>query len=132
MFYICVENGVIINVFNYEPSVPETVTVTEITDEEYNNVKNKTHYFDVESQTILAYEQDYIAAEEAKAAQEQINMESRSFLYKSDWKVLRHIREQALGQPTSLTAEEYLELEQARADAAAAIVEQPVPEHRFQ
>ena len=36
---------------------------------------------------------------------------------------MRHIREKALGQAASLTDQQYLDLEQARATAAAAIVE---------
>ena len=47
----------------------------------------------------------------------------RKFLADSDWKVMRHLREKALGQATSLTDQQYIDLEQARATAAAAIVE---------
>jgi len=36
---------------------------------------------------------------------------------------MRHLREKALEQPTSLTDQQYIDLEQARATAAAAIVE---------
>lgn len=54
--------------------------------------------------------------------QERINMEAINFLVASDWKVLRHIRQQALGIATTLTAQEYLELEQQRQMAADSIV----------
>jgi hypothetical protein len=54
--------------------------------------------------------------------QEQINAEAQAFLDSTDFKVLRHIRQKALGQELSLSEEEYLVLEQQRSDAAASIV----------
>lgn len=59
---------------------------------------------------------------EEKAQQEKINAESLAFLAATDFKVLRHIRQKALGQETSLSEEEYLALEQERSDAAFRIV----------
>jgi hypothetical protein len=58
----------------------------------------------------------------AKLEQEKINAEALAFLAETDFKVLRHIRQKALGQQLSLSEEEYLALEQQRADAAARIV----------
>jgi hypothetical protein len=55
-------------------------------------------------------------------AQMAVNSEAQAFLNASDWKILRHLREQALGIPTSLSSSEYLALEQERADAAARII----------
>ena len=43
------------------------------------------------------------------------------FLNSTDWKIMRHIREQALGLETSLTDKEYLELENKRQEAAKSI-----------
>lgn len=54
--------------------------------------------------------------------QAKINKESLKFLADSDWKVLRHIRQKALGEPTTLTEQEYLALEQQRADAASRVI----------
>lgn len=54
--------------------------------------------------------------------QEKINNESEDFLDSTDFKVLRHIRQKALGQELSLSEEQYLALEQERADAAARIL----------
>lgn len=59
---------------------------------------------------------------EEKAQQEKINAEALKLLAESDFKVLRHIRQKALGQETSLSEEEYLALEQERSDAASRIV----------
>lgn len=124
MYYVIIENGEISSILGYEPNVPETHTIISISDEEYANIlPGKTHYFDLIDLTVKSYEQDYLDAATAKEAQRVINAEKRHFLASSDWKVMRHIRENALGQPTTLSAQEYQDLEQARADAAAAIIE---------
>lgn len=51
------------------------------------------------------------------------NNEVRAFLAETDWKVLRHIRQKALGQETTLTEEEYLALEAEREAKASLVVE---------
>jgi hypothetical protein len=117
MHYICVENDRITGVLNYEPNVPSSVQVVTITDEEYAKLDQRTHYFDIPSSTVLPYsksETDKLAALEA-------SKEHQRFLTSTDWKVLRHIREKALGIPTSLSDAEYLELEQQRQAAADAV-----------
>lgn len=58
----------------------------------------------------------------AKLDQEKLNDEAQKFLDSTDFKVLRHIRQKALGQELSLSEEEYLVLELERSDAAARIV----------
>jgi hypothetical protein len=58
----------------------------------------------------------------AQAAQEQTNQQALTFLASTDWKVLRHIRQKALGETTSLTEEEYLALELQRSQVAASII----------
>jgi hypothetical protein len=124
MYYVIIENGEISSVLPYEPSVPETHTVIEITDAEHESIITaKTHYFDLADNTVKSYSQAHLDTEAAKEAQRIINAEKRKFLADSDWKVMRHLREKALGQATSLTDQQYLDLEQARATAAAAIVE---------
>lgn len=124
MRYVVVENNQIMGIMPYEPNIPETSVAVEITDEEYSSiVTEKTHYFDTTSLQVVAKLQAVIDQQVADDAQREINAEKRSFLANTDWQVMRHIREKALGQPTSLTDAEYLELEQDRADAAAAIIE---------
>lgn len=44
------------------------------------------------------------------------------FLVETDYKVLRHIRQKALGQQLTLSEEEYLILEQQRSDAANKVI----------
>ena len=58
----------------------------------------------------------------AQLEQEQTSADSVVFLASTDFQVLRHIRQKALGQELSLSEEEYLALEQQRADAAARII----------
>ena len=96
----------------------------EISNEVYESITTaKTHYFDLADNTVKSYGQTHLDSEAAKEAQRITNAEKRKFLADSDWKVMRHIREKALSQSTSLTDQQYLDLEQARATAAAAIVE---------
>lgn len=118
MHYVCLENNNIVSVLGYEPSVPSSVTVVQITDEQNSMIINGTHYFDVPSKTVLAVPNDVLA----KKTQEQANGLEREFLNTTDWKVLRHIRQKALGIQTSLTEQEYLALEQQRQAAAVRIV----------
>jgi hypothetical protein len=124
MYYVIIENGEISSVLPYEPNVPETHTVIEISDAEHESIITaKTHYFDLADNTVKSYSQTHLDTEATKEAQRIINAEKRKFLADSDWKVMRHLREKALSQSTSLTDQQYLDLEQARATAAAAIVE---------
>jgi hypothetical protein len=124
MYYVVIENNKISSILNYEPNVPETHTVVEVTNEEHESIITaKTHYFDLVDNTVKSYSQTHLDTEAAKEAQRITNAEKRKFLADSDWKVMRHIREKALGQAASLTDQQYLDLEQARATAAAAIVE---------
>jgi hypothetical protein len=124
MYYVIIENGEISSVLPYEPTVPETHTVIEISNAEHDSVIiAKTHYFDLTDLTVKSYSQTHLDSETAKEAQRLINAEKQNFLSTTDWKIMRHLREKALEQPTSLTDQQYLDLEQARATAAAAIVE---------
>lgn len=124
MYYVCIENEAISSVMPYEPNVPDTFTVVAITDDEYRGAfKEKTHYFDMVTMSVLAFAQSHLDTEEAKKTQERSNAENRFILESTDWQVLRHFRQKALGQTTTLSDEEYLALEQTRADAAAAIVQ---------
>ncbi len=118
MYYVCIENNSVVSVLNYRPNVPNSVTVTEITDEQHNQIMAETHKFDVATKTVVT-NPDY--ASSAKE-QEKKNAVEREFLRSTDWKVLRHIRQKALGQSTTLSDAEYLDLEQQRAAAASRIL----------
>jgi len=118
MHYVCIENDHVSSILSYEPHVPNTISVVTITDTEYNQLNSQTHRFDIPTRTVVAVDASVTAAK----AQEQANGVEREFLNRTDWKVLRHLRQKALGLPTTLTEEEYLELEQQRNSAASRIV----------
>jgi hypothetical protein len=65
---------------------------------------------------------DLIDTTKTKADQQKVNTESLQFLNSTDFMVLRHIRQKALGETTTLTEEAYLELEQKRSEAASRII----------
>jgi len=117
MKYICVEDDRVCGIMDYEPSVPDTVKVTVITDEEFEQLDSRSHYFDIPSSSVLPY--DTVAID--RINQVAINSNKMGFLASTDWKVLRHIREKALRIPTSLSEDEYFDLELQRHDAANAI-----------
>lgn len=117
MRYLCIEDNVITAALTYEPAVPASVRVLTVTDSEYQQLADRTHYFDPASDQILPRTADMLAQD--ARAQEQLD--ARKFLSDTDWQVLRHMREQALSKPTTLTQSAYLELERQR-DAAAAII----------
>ncbi len=119
MYYVCIENNQITSILNYQPNVPSTVAVTEISNEQYDQIVNNTHYFNLTTRTV-----DSLTAEQT-AAKATFNQNSvhREFLNSTDWKVLRHMRQKSLGVPTTLTEEEYLDLEQQRQTAADSITE---------
>jgi hypothetical protein len=117
MHYVCIENNTIISILNYQPNVPETVTVQEISDEQANQIAAQTHYFDVVDKTVKAVD----SAITAQKAKDVANGQEREFLNSTDWKILRHIRQKALNIATSLSDAEYIQLEQQREAAAARI-----------
>ena len=118
MYYICVEDDRIAGILNYEPNVPPAVKVIPVTDEEYSKLSGRTHYFDIPTSSI----QPYAKSETDKLEAKKANQEHQRFLNSTDWKVMRHIREKALGVPTSLSDDEYIELELERERHANAII----------
>jgi hypothetical protein len=118
MHYVCIENNIVVGIQSYQPAVPSTVTVVEITDEQHAGLVNETHTFDLITKTVVQITPE-ILSEKNK---QKLNAVEREFLNSSDWKVLRHIRQKALGIDTTLTEEEYRSLEQQRNDAALRIV----------
>jgi len=118
MHYVCIENNQITAIQSYEPAVPNTVSVVTISDTQHEQIMAQTHRFDVASRTVVVVDQAVINQQE----QDRLNGIEREFLNSTDWKVMRHIRQKALGIATSLTDAEYLELEQQRQTAAARIV----------
>ena len=121
MYYLCIENNSVGSILNYKPNVPDTVEVVEVTDEEYNLIRDDTHIFDITTKKVIPHESSYIEEKAANIEKEQNNAVHRQLLTNTDWKILRHIRQKALKIPTSLTAEEYIALENERQLAASQI-----------
>jgi hypothetical protein len=118
MHYVCIENNAISSILNYEPSVPNTVEVVTISDDDGKRLHNQTHIFDLNSKTVVPID----AAITAQKEQDRLNGIEREFLNSTDWKILRHLRQKTLGIPTSLTDSEFLTLEEQRQLAASRIV----------
>jgi len=117
MYYVCLENNEVTSILNYRPNVPDGVEVIEIAQSDMELIEGGKYQFDVATKAVaLRPASDLQAEADAKA-----NVDKIEFLNSTDWKVLRHIREKSLGIATSLSEAEYLELEQAREDAAKAI-----------
>ena len=118
MYYVCIEENKVISVLNYSPAVPASVSVYEITDQQAEQIKDQTHYFDIENKTVEPVAESVTAEKE----QYRLNGIEREFLNSTDWKILRHLRQKALSVSTTLTDAQYLELEQQRQAASARIV----------
>jgi hypothetical protein len=121
MNYVCIEDNKIIGIFNYQPGVPDSVTVVEITDDEAKQIHENTHFLDTDN-IVKPRPQADLDAEAANKELELENAEKREFLNSTDWKVMRHIRQLALGIPTTLTEDEYVALEQERQETANSII----------
>jgi hypothetical protein len=123
MYYICIENDRVTSALNYEPNVPASTRVVTITDEEYACITEaQTHYFDIVQNAVTPHAQKHLDAVAVREKQLADNAENMRFLNSTDWKVMRHLREKTLNKPTTLSDEEFLALEVARAAAAAAIL----------
>lgn len=117
MFHVLVEDNRVIGVLTYAPEVPPSVKVYAITVDMNNSLNEGTHYFDVAAEKICPIPKEL----EVHQLKLKALKDSRAFLADTDWMVLRHIREQALELPLTLTQEQYIDLEKQRHDAAAKI-----------
>ena len=54
MHYVCIENNLVVSVLSYQPNVPSSVAVVEITDAQAAQIAAQTHYFDVASKSVAA------------------------------------------------------------------------------
>jgi hypothetical protein len=120
MHFVCIEDNKVTSILNYAPNVPSTVFVVQITDEQANGISNQTHYFDLASKTVKTVSGTELSRREI----ERRNIIERDYLNSTDWMVLRHMRQKYLGLTTSMTEDQFRELEQNRQAAAARIVTQ--------
>jgi hypothetical protein len=112
--FVCIENGFVVSILDYQPNVPDNITVAKITKEQYETIMAGTHFFDVEAMQVKSAPDAQIAKKEI----ERRDAQRRHVLESTDWQVLRHIRQKALGIPTTLSEDKYLELENLRQQAA--------------
>lgn len=117
MYYVCVSEGRISSIINYEPACVEPMRAYRISDLDYAQIQAQTHYFDVHM-LCMREMPEHVLLE--KTNQEH-NRACLRYLKDTDWQVLRHIRQRHLGLPTSLTEEDYTELELKRQQAADSI-----------
>lgn len=118
MKYVCVEDDKVVSVLSYLPSVPDSVYVTEITDEDYLILEDRRGYFDISSASVVSYPPEHFQQHNT----EKNNAEEREFLNSTDWMVLRHLRQKTLGLETTLSEHQFVELEQQRHESANRIV----------
>jgi hypothetical protein len=119
MKYICIEDGAVTSLMSYEPEVPAGVTVVEIRDDKAAQLEAGTHIFDIPTQSVTLKTEQVTRRENIIKE----NGQEREFLNSTDWKVLRHIRQKHLGIATTLTEEQYTELENQREAAAQRVVD---------
>ena len=110
-----------VSIVDYEANVPADIAVYQINENEKRAIDAGTHYFDLALQSVQAKSQNDVIAERLAKTRVSENVRYQAFLNSTDWKVMRHIRELALGAATSLTPEEYINLEKSRAQAASNI-----------
>lgn len=116
MHYVVILDNELSGIMPYEPAVPDEAEVITISDEDFEKLNQRTHYFDLATKSVR---ED--TAEKDRVATEAANKDHYELLNTTDWKVLRHMRQKALGIETTLSEEEYLDLERARQTAAESI-----------
>ena len=110
-----------VNILNYEPNVPNSIKVFGITETEKKQIDDGTHFFNVSNYAIEMKPSEELQADALAKQTQKANSQHREFLNSTDWKVLRHMRETALNQPTTLSQQEYIDLERERDKAANSI-----------
>lgn len=115
MKYLCVEDNIPVSILDYLPNVPESVKIIEISDLEAENLNQGKMYYDQNDKKVKAVKKETLDSID-------LSNESLSYLNSTDWMILRHIRERALGIETSLSEHDYLELEESRHEAASKII----------
>jgi hypothetical protein len=115
--FLCIENNAVVSVLNYEPNVPASIEVIKLSPEEDLLLNDSKYQFDVGTKKFVLKDSTTVEAEAAK----EISAKNVQYLQSTDWMVLRHIRQHALGVNTSLTEQEYLDLEAERNIAASKV-----------
>lgn len=117
MYYYCVENQKLCSVLNYEPNAPESMSVHLVNDDVHARIQAGEWWFNLDK--LCPEPVPSVVLDQRDEAKTQNDL--RSYLNSTDWQVLRHIRQKALGMPTTLEEHEYLDLEFQREQTARRI-----------
>lgn len=124
MFYVLIENNELRGILDYKPNTgKDNIKVVE-----YDGIIQKENILvldgkivDKEAYTFINGK--YIKRDYDLEKQQTINKQARKYLKDTDWLVLRHRDQIALGLDTSLTAVEYKELLQKRQEARSQVID---------
>ena len=111
MNYLLIENETLVGVCDYEPNIGEDDI--KIVKYSGNIPKERILYINgkiEDSSNFVFINGKYIKRTNAVENLLQINADAKSYLTDTDWLVIRHRDQLALGQNTSLTNEQYLDL----------------------
>lgn len=112
-YYICLEDGEFNHIHDYLPNVPDTIEVIEITEEDKKQLESDEYYFDVESKKVSIKPDKFFIEKEIIDEY----YKNKAFLSRTDYKILRHIREITLNITTTISNDELLKLETKRQQA---------------
>lgn len=124
MYYVLIENNEFRGVSDYKPNIGnDDVEVIE-----YDGIipKSNMTIFEgelVDRESLTFINGRFIKRDYELEKQQELNKESRKYLNETDWLVLRHQDQIALGLDTSLKNEEYLDLLQKRQEARSQVID---------
>ena len=124
MNYLLIENEQLVGVCDYEPNIGEdnirVITYSgNIPRERILYINGKIE----DSDNYVFLNGKYVRKTKAITNLINTNSESKNYLKDTDWLVIRHRDQLALGQTTSLTNEQYLDLLTKRQAARERVVE---------
>ncbi|MEE3350451.1 MAG: hypothetical protein VZR09_10485 [Candidatus Gastranaerophilaceae bacterium] len=124
MNYLLIENGQLVGVCDYEPNIGEDDI--QVIPYSGNIPRERILYINgkiEDSENYVFLNSKYVRKTKAITSLINTNEEAKNYLNKTDWLVIRHRDQLALGQTTSLTNEQYLDLLTKRQAARERVVE---------
>ena len=124
MNYLLIENEQLVGVCDYEPNIGEDDI--QVVTYSGNIPRERILYINgkiVDSNNYVFINGNYVKRTKAIETLLKTNEESKNYLNDTDWMVIRHRDQLALGQTTSLTDEQYLDLLAKRQAAREKVTE---------
>ena len=124
MNYLLIENEQLVGVCDYEPNIGDDDI--QVITYSGNIPRERILYINgkiVDSNNYVFINGNYIKRTKAIETLLKTNEESKNYLNDTDWMVIRHRDQLALGQTTSLTDEQYLDLLAKRQAAREKVIE---------